>query len=676
MDYYVKERFIEGFTPKYIIEDDHITIINQKDKMYNVMIDVEFLDENNELLDLSKENGFDISIENQTKGLKDTIHISKSNNQWTGSINYSLNTTDDIIISAEDISIGKKLFTLNTNNVDLTENDIDNDHIYKNITFILVLDTVEVKFIAGDKAMMPLEASYIIPKEAFLKEYISKVPELILKEEYTDEFLFAEFSDYDENKRPMDYECTDSLLFHASYIKPNIFIASTGTYSFSVDDGTTFSSSEKDPSIVHRYYHKNLTEDSIFSLDVKSESPAGFKMIYILDDGRYRGTDENWWIQNESKKNVNFDGYQKASVIEEALTPLNWATKGWPEKDTFKWIWSNKLTPNNVAMRIKIKSAFEAILKYNKNHMKAIGSMNDEIRLIGSRFNLSNNKFSLEGYEFVGWTTDQENNTRLFTPSDIFIMPIAEETIVYAKWNANQVVSVNPVDEEIIIDTVPKAPLNYKDNFAYIKGYPDHTIRPNANITRAEAAAVFYRLLDTSYKKKIKTTWNNFNDVDSSNWYNTYVSTLSKAGIISGYSDGSFKPNNYITRAELSVMASKFDELIKDSKSPFSDIKGHWAEKYIASAAEKGWVSGYKNGTFRPNKLITRAEFITLVNHVLNRRVYTKDILKGSVEFSDLKDTSLWFYNDIKIATNSYLYKELANGYQKWIEFIKFTNEM
>ncbi|PID82445.1 MAG: hypothetical protein CSB16_01280 [Clostridiales bacterium] len=235
-----------------------------------------------------------------------------------------------------------------------------------------------------------------------------------------------------------------------------------------------------------------------------------------------------------------------------------------------------------------------------------------------------------------------------------------------------------PTEPPVVIETEenPLGRLNYKDHFAYVQGYPDKSVRPNGNITRAEVSAIFFRLLDKKYREEIRANGNNFNDVMSKSWYNKHVSTLSKGHIINGYKDGSFRPNQLITRAELAVIASRFDKLELNVKTPFNDVKGHWAEKYIASAAKKGWIKGYKNGTFKPNKPITRAEFMTLVNNVLKRHVNKKDILPKTIQFTDLQNKNAWFYSAVKIATNSYLYENLGNEFQKWTKLIYPTIEM
>lgn len=237
-------------------------------------------------------------------------------------------------------------------------------------------------------------------------------------------------------------------------------------------------------------------------------------------------------------------------------------------------------------------------------------------------------------------------------------------------------------EPEVIIKEapLPKAKLNYIDHFAYINGYPEGNVRPQALITREEASVIFFRLLDPEYRDSVRASRNKFTDVEQNKWSNKHISTLAKGQIILGYKDGTFKPRSNITRAELAVIASRFDRLALGVPHNFSDVKGHWAELYIASAVKKGWVKGYKDGSFKPNEYITRAEFVTLVNNVLGRHVKEKDILKGTKEFTDLKDKTTWYYTALKVATNSYLYAqkegEKAAKYQKWTKLIFPVIEM
>ena len=204
--------------------------------------------------------------------------------------------------------------------------------------------------------------------------------------------------------------------------------------------------------------------------------------------------------------------------------------------------------------------------------------------------------------------------------------------------------------------------LNKKDHLAYIIGYPDGTVRPERQITRAEVATIFFRLLTDESRNEYKSKTNNFSDVNSGDWYNNAVSTLCNAEILNGYPDGTFKPNNPITRAEIATIAAKFDAFTQediDVTKSFSDIKGHWAEQYILRAASRGWVNGYPDGTFHPNDNIKRNEAMTLVNNVLERVVDLEGLkpIEGSAYYnvwSDNSDKNAWFYCAVQEATNSH----------------------
>lgn len=230
-------------------------------------------------------------------------------------------------------------------------------------------------------------------------------------------------------------------------------------------------------------------------------------------------------------------------------------------------------------------------------------------------------------------------------------------------------------DEEIITEPIPEAALNKKDHIQYIQGYPNNTVRPEGLITREEVAAVFYRLLEAGYRSSIWTIDENFPDVDSNRWSIRHIATLANGKIINGYPDSNFKPGNFITRAELATIASKFDKLTPSHINMFSDIKAHWANKYISSAATKGWVNGYPDGTFKPDQYVTRAEFVTLVNNVLERRVHKEDISPEAKKFPDLKDT-MWYYEAMQEAINSHLYIRLEDSYENWIEIYYPTLDM
>ena len=212
--------------------------------------------------------------------------------------------------------------------------------------------------------------------------------------------------------------------------------------------------------------------------------------------------------------------------------------------------------------------------------------------------------------------------------------------------------------------------LNMDDHFAYIIGYPDGTVQPNGQITRAEATTIFFRLLTDDVRDENLTKTNRYSDVAATSWYNTAVSTLSSMGIITGYPDGTFRPNAAITRAEFAAIAARFDNDGDKTAAKFSDIATHWAKDEISIAYNNGWITGYPDGTFGPQRDITRAETMTLVNRVLNRQPETEDdLLPNMTVWTDNANPKAWYYLAVQEATNSHYYKFKTNSkYEKWTE--------
>lgn len=199
--------------------------------------------------------------------------------------------------------------------------------------------------------------------------------------------------------------------------------------------------------------------------------------------------------------------------------------------------------------------------------------------------------------------------------------------------------------------------LNTRDHFAYVQGYPDGTVKPAGSITRAEVAAILFRLMDADSRSLYYSTASGFRDVDSTKWYNTYVATLNNAGVITDSRTGYFRPNDAITRAELAAMLAQFAEK-KSAAIYFSDISaGYWAANAIALTANLGWINGYPDGTFGPDKTVTRAELMAMVNRATGRAPEsTSALLSGMKTWKDNADTARWYYLDVQEATNSHTY--------------------
>ncbi len=226
-----------------------------------------------------------------------------------------------------------------------------------------------------------------------------------------------------------------------------------------------------------------------------------------------------------------------------------------------------------------------------------------------------------------------------------------------------------------IPDDVPTG-LNGKDHYAYVVGYPDGMVYPQKNITRAEVATIFFRLLEDETREANMTKSNSYNDMKDGAWYTCAVSTLSKMGIIKGYEDGSFKPDASISRAEFAAIAARFDPDGDKTPATFSDVSSHWAKDEISIAANHGWIKGYEDGSFKPDQKITRAETMTLVNRVLKRLPETKDDLhKDMKTWPDNQNESAWFYLAVQEATNSHYQKLKKDGTHETWESMRETRD-
>lgn len=255
------------------------------------------------------------------------------------------------------------------------------------------------------------------------------------------------------------------------------------------------------------------------------------------------------------------------------------------------------------------------------------------------------------GYTFDGWYTDKTYRT----PYN-FATPLTQDTTIYAKWFLIVLPGVT------VKKNTPK--LNTADHFAYVQGYPDGTVKPAGNITRAETAAILFRLMDDASRKTYYSTKSGFRDVASGSWYNTYVATLNNAGVITDSSNGCFRPNEAITRAELAAMLAKFSETT-GAANYFNDVSAsYWAANAIAICAKLGWITGYPDGTFRPDKNVTRAELMAMINRATGRAPKSADaFLPGMKTWSD-NTADKWYYLDVQEATNSHSYT--VKGSETW----------
>ena len=262
------------------------------------------------------------------------------------------------------------------------------------------------------------------------------------------------------------------------------------------------------------------------------------------------------------------------------------------------------------------------------------------------------------GFSFLGWYADAAL-TQLVTK-----VTMDSDKTVYASWKEDE----TPVLEK-------------GDHFAYIIGYKDGYVRPNRNISRAEVATIFFRLLTDDAREKYWSSTNNYSDVKDTDWCNNAISTLSNMGILKGYEDGTFHPNAPVTRAEFAVIAARFSDGAADDYATFSDVPNdYWASKEIAKAAKLGWIKGYTDGTFRPTNNITRAEVMTLVNRVLERGVDEEGLMEDAIQWADNKPGD-WYYYDVQEATNSHEYVRTDKpidgrdiSFEEWIKLKENRN--
>lgn len=213
--------------------------------------------------------------------------------------------------------------------------------------------------------------------------------------------------------------------------------------------------------------------------------------------------------------------------------------------------------------------------------------------------------------------------------------------------------------------------LNDSDHFAYVIGYMDGNVRPYGLISRAETTTIFFRLLKDSVRDGNLLTSNTYTDVPDDYWANTAISTMTGLGIVQGRSTTTFDPKAPITRAQFAAICARFDTGKSNGEQTFSDIQGHWAEKYIQRAAELGWIKGFEDGTFRPDTYITRAQAMTMINRVLNRIPEDEsDLLPGMNVWPDCNPGD-WFYLAVQEATNSHDFEHKAGNYETWTKLMK-----
>ncbi len=367
-----------------------------------------------------------------------------------------------------------------------------------------------------------------------------------------------------------------------------------------------------------------------------------FKLVYTwtgdIPDGKDLPEDENTYPGADAAKAAVDTNYTSSTKVKSGNKTYSFS--GWDEGTvdeeagtvTFAGEWTSKPNGGPSVTRYTLTYVSNGGTEYaQENYAEGVKVTLDK----------SPKK---EGFTFTGWYADAGLTEKIES------VVMDSDKTVYAGWG-----------------TAVPIILNDDDHFAYIVGYPDGTVMPDAQIKRSEVATVFFRLLDEEVREQNLSTVNNFNDVDDTMWFNTAVSTLAKLGIIDGYSDGGFHPESTITRAEFAAIAARFDSRKAVKEADFSDISGHWASDEISRAAENGWIDGYTDGSFKPDAKIKRCEAMAIINRVLNRLPSDKeDLLEDMVTWPDNMDETKWYYLHVQEATNSHDCEHRADGSEFW----------
>lgn len=347
----------------------------------------------------------------------------------------------------------------------------------------------------------------------------------------------------------------------------------------------------------------------------------------------------NYKIANAERRGYTFYGWKAATTGRDEVTFTAQWTKDYPNYNTYSIYYYDYDDCKSEYANFPYGTS--VVIDPNGGTAKLSGTSFSTKQSFNIYRDYTLTDASRSGYTFYGWDLTKSGSTYYFT----------------AMWSRYK-------------SDVPYM-LNGTDHYAYIKGYPNGSFKPTDTITRAEAATIFYRLLTDSTRKAYATTYNSFKDVPATAWYNTAVSTMAKLGIVNGGADGYFRPNDPITRAEIAAMIARCDGAYYTGTSTvFSDTYGHWAAGYIDRAYELGWINGYGT-TYAPDRYISRAETVAVLNRVLNRAPqYTSDLTRNYTTFSDVA-TSAWYYLDVEEAANSHTYTRKSNAdYETWTKLI------
>ena len=433
-----------------------------------------------------------------------------------------------------------------------------------------------------------------------------------------------------------DYELTS---FDSESLDGRVVVA-PGAITYGTE---TYSVADAEPYLSHfTHNHKEIITDTDYTAKTGTSSQAKSLVLYGA-------------IQ---KYSVTYtDGIGGTSFADEVTsdlrrgTPTPAFTGGTPTRSGYTFTgWEPSVaatvTDNAVytAQWAKNSSSSHHSTRYTLHYESNGGTAyKDERYSSGTKVTLDKTP-TRESYTFTGWYADKALTQKITS------VTMNSDKTVYAGWEATG---------------VPDK-LNGDDHFAYVIGYPDGKVHPEGNISRAETATIFFRLLKSDVRDGNLTADNEFSDVSDGQWHNKAVSTMAKLGIVKGRRADRFDPDASITRAEFAAICARFNTKPVENSGSFSDISGHWAENEIERAAAFGWISGYPDGTFRPDARITRAEAMTMINRVLCRMPQSEsDLLDSMVTWPDNKPSD-WHYLAVQEATNSHDFDRQGEVGENW----------
>ena len=444
-----------------------------------------------------------------------------------------------------------------------------------------------------------------------------------------------------------DYELTS---FESESLDGRVVVA-PGTITYGTE---TYSVADAEPYLSHfTHNHKEIVTDTDYTVETGASSQANSLVLY--------GTIKKYSV-------TYTDGIGGASFADVVISDLRRGkptpafSAGTPTRSGYTFTgWSPTVaatvTDNAVYMAQWKKNSSggggsHATKKYTLHYESNGGTKYADEKYKGNKVVALDKTPSRVGYTFTGWYADQELTDKITK------IKMTSDKTVYAGWKATD---------------VPET-LNSDNHFAYIVGYEDGLVRPNADITRAEVAAIFFRLLKDDVRDSNLTAENAFNDVAFGLWHNKSISTMANVGILKGRTADTFVPNAPITRAEFAAICSRFDQSNVEIKSDFNDISGYWAEKEIRRAASLGWIKGYTDGSFKPDQNITRAEAASMINRMLHRLPETvEDLLDGMIQWPD-NQPSDWYYINMQEATNSHDFKQKGEIHEHWTKLTENPN--